>query len=69
MGPLRGCDHRVIQIRIYGDHPIARTRANILPDGWLLGLWLVKIGQFLNFYSKSSLSTTNYPRHVFVATG
>jgi hypothetical protein len=33
MRPLSGCDHRFSEIRICGDHAIARIRTNILPDG------------------------------------
>jgi hypothetical protein len=62
MRPLRGVNPRVIEIRICCDHPVARTRANILPDGWLLGLWLVKIGQCL-----ITVGTTSFKRDIIEA--
>jgi hypothetical protein len=47
MRPLSGCDHHVSEIRICGNHAVARIRTNILPDGSLLDFWLVSIGSFL----------------------
>jgi hypothetical protein len=60
MRALGGCDHRIVEIRICGDHPVARTGANIIPEGWLLDLWLVNIGPFL-----MTVGTTSFEGDIY----